>query len=142
MTLGKNKFHRQDLYQLLPLREHIRSRLPSGCDGFVAEDLDLVIRHFGARYGTDGKGRLMLIEQKHGTAGIGVAQQKTFGLMDELMRRGDSEGRYLGYYVLNVSGFSDDHEPLFPVTVNGRELNRDQFHEWLKGELSIKPLFR
>lgn len=133
-------FRNPDKFQVLPLREYIRQEFPRGSDGLVAEDLDLVIRHFGSNYGTDAKGRLMLIEQKHAGYGIGTAQQKTFGLIDELLRRGDPDGqRYLGYYLLNC--VFDGMQPVFPVTVNGQELDREQFHEWLEGALVVRGYF-
>ena len=92
-----------------PLREMIRNECPTGREGFVAEDLDLIIKYFGVNYGLDSNGRIRLIEVKHGDAVIGYAQSKTFTLIDQLMRAGDEalvksgvlrESCYDGFYIV------------------------------------------
>jgi len=46
VNLNKPKFRHPDKFQVLPWREYIRQNLPSGAEGFVAEDLDLIIRNY------------------------------------------------------------------------------------------------
>ena len=44
--MNKPKFRHPDKFQVLPWREYIRQNLPPGAEGFVAEDLDLIIRNY------------------------------------------------------------------------------------------------
>ena len=92
-----------------PLREMIRNECPRGNEGFVAEDLDLILKYFGVNYGLDDYGRIRFIEVKHGEAILGYAQSKTFTLIDMLMRAGDealvkagvlSESCYDGFFIV------------------------------------------
>ncbi len=140
--MSNHTFRNPDLFQVLPLRDYLRSPgWPNGSDGFVVEDLDIVIRHFGNGYHTDAKGRLLLIEQKHPGHWIRTAQQKTFGLLHGLLRKADPERqRYIGYYVLQVE-FGDGSEPMFPVRVNGKELDAAEFKRWITGETVLPSLF-
>lgn len=139
--MSDTQFRNPDKVQVLPLREYLRRHLPNGREGFVVEDLDLLIRHFGPRYGADPTGRFMLVEEKRNGCTIGMAQQRTFGLVDEVLRKGDpGRERYTGYYLLNTTYDAND-ELTFPLRVNGQPLDRDQFHQWLEGELSIREYF-
>jgi hypothetical protein len=134
-------FRNSDIYQRLPIRDYLRTALPEGSQGMVVEDLDLVIRHYGNSYRLDGKGRLMLVEQKHPPAWIEYAQEKTFGLIHQLIRAGDPDKkRYLGYYVLQIA--FNGEEPVFPVTVNRKhELDKAQMLDWFNGKLILPGLW-
>lgn len=139
--MSDHEFRNPDKVQVLPLREYLRRELPNGRDGFVVEDLDLLIRHFGPRYGTDSQGRFMLIEEKRNGCTIGAAQQRTFGLVDEVLRKGDpNRERYTGYYLLNTV-YDGNNELAFPLRVNGQTMTRDQFHQWLEGALRVQEYF-
>lgn len=140
--MDKPVFRNPHLFQQLPLRDYMRSNLPSGPAGCVIEDLDVVVRHFGTKYQLDATGRFMLIEQKHPGSFIGTAQQMTFGLMHAVMRKGDpNRERYVGYYVLNIA-FDDAGNPVFPVLVNRKHsLNESQFNEWINGFMILPSMF-
>jgi hypothetical protein len=83
------------------LRDALRRGLPEARDGFVALDVDLLVRWYGPRYSTDATGRLALVELKHGTAGLGEGQRRTLRLLDQLARRGDTEGRFVGTFLVH-----------------------------------------
>ena len=140
--MSGHTFRNPDLFQVLPLRDYLRSPgWPDGKDGFVVEDLDVVVRHFGNTFHTDAKGRLLLIEQKHPGHWIRTAQEKTFGLMDTLLRKADPERvRYLGYYILQVA-FDADNAPVFPVRMNKQAMDATEFRKWITGETVIPSYF-
>ena len=115
----------------------IREELPDGTVGFVAEDLDLIIRHWGPNYGLDDVGRFRFVEVKHGEPKIDDAQQWTFSLIDDTCRRGDPDGaRYDGFYVVGHNA-ADTHVPktIYKVKRLGSSdilrLTRPQFVRWL-----------
>jgi len=94
-------FRNPDKFQQLSFRDWFRKNKPSGKEGYVVEDLDLVLRIFGANFHTDATGKFILIELKFKNAWIGPAQKRTFSLINSLLRQGDPERkRYLGYYVV------------------------------------------
>jgi hypothetical protein len=106
--------------------------MPSGSEGFVTEDLDLVVRLFGAKYNTDATGKFMLIELKHGNAQPAIAQQKTFGLIDSLLRKADpNKQRYLGYFILNYDN-EDWNKANFRV--NGKPYTLRQLTRFLQDQ--------
>jgi hypothetical protein len=136
-------FRNPHLFQQLPLRDYMRQKLPTGGQGCVVEDLDVVVRHFGYKYRLDADGRFMLIEQKHPGSFIETAQVFTFRLMHNTMRAGDPEKkRYVGYYVLNIAFDLDNGEPVFPVLVNKKHsLNESDFLQWLNGDLVLPSMW-
>lgn len=136
---GEVVFRNPDMFQVLPLRDLLRTLLPKGTEGCVIEDLDLIIRHYGPKYQLDAKGRVMLIEHKFPTHYLGRAQENTFGLIHELMRLGDPKRkRYLGYYVLQFA-FDENKLPIFPATVNRQyQMDKTEFVKWLNG-ITILP---
>lgn len=68
--------------------------------GVVIMDLDLLVRWYGKRYGLDEKGTFALVEIKFGGAPLTQGTLRTIGLLDEILRRGDVERRYLGAFLL------------------------------------------
>lgn len=139
--MSNHTFRNPHLFQRLPVRDYLRVHYPDGSRGFVVEDLDLVVRHYGVNYHTDATGRFMLIEIKHPGHSIGTAQRRTFGLLDSLLRKGDPNGeRYMGYFQLNAE-FDDGNNMVFPVHVNGKQMDEQQFRRWITGEEAVPPLF-
>lgn len=121
-----------------PVRDFIRRRLPNGARGFVCEDIDLplVLRTFGSNYQTDEVGQIRLVETKHRrNPELGRSKAMTFGVLDQLCRRGDRcEGRYHGFSTLVYDVHPPEHEragQLAAVWVDGVEMNAAQFHAWL-----------
>ena len=129
-------FRNPDLFQVLPWREWIRREMPPGSRGWVAEDLDLVVRRFRR---DDPLGMFMFVEIKYATVSLDKAQQWTFGLIDGLLRRADPRGtRYVGYYLLQYP--DKDPEKCGSVLVNGRRLWISDFKRWLAFERHIEPM--
>lgn len=85
------------------IRDHIRANFPhtDRSNGLVVQDLDLVVRVYGPDYGDDATGRFMVWELKHGTAGLSAGQVATFRMVDRIIRNGDTEGRYHGFWLVN-----------------------------------------
>jgi len=121
---------------------------PGGKEGFIAEDLDLVIRKHGGKYSTDAMGRFSLIEVKHGGCSIkdciadeiGFSKEMTFGMIDRLLRKGDPEAkRYEGFFIIRTFKNPEwsKHDTIF--NVNSKHVCREDFFKWLNGDLYIKP---
>ena len=130
---GKPVFRNPDKVQVLEWREWMRENMPTGREGFVAEDLDLVVRRYGSLEHGSGDGRFMLIEVKQCNATIGYAQKRTFGLIDRLLRLGDPDSKhYIGFYLIN---WNSDH-----VVVNQKEkLDMAELKSFLLGEMELEP---
>jgi hypothetical protein len=125
-------FRNPDKFQVLLFRDYLRKHLPGGREGCVIEDLDLIIRLYGKQFNTDDDGKFYLFELKFGNARIGIAQQKTFGLIHRLLRMADPRReRYLGYYVINYD--NEDWE-YANFSVNGVKLSREEFLNFLQNK--------
>lgn len=124
----------------LGFRTWIRNNLPHARDGYVVEDLDLVVRVYGNQFKTDSKGQYMLIELKYGSAQLGVAQVKTFSLIDSQLRQADPDGvRYKGYYVVNYTNEDWDDSSF---KINGRAVTFETFYRFMMFEdVGIESLF-
>ena len=159
--MGIPTLRNPNIVQPLAYRETLRQHLPTGSDGMVVEDLDLVLRWFGGNYALDDIGRIRLVEIKHQGFGIGRAQESTFGLIDRLcqvgaeaVRNQELVDRYDGFFVVQVdmnhvtplelpSGrvvevWADDIE----VVVNGdiqQIMDKWQFIEWCNTPYSPIP---
>lgn len=132
------QFRHPDKVQLLLFREYLRKRMPPSSQGYVVEDLDLVLRAYNPGksgrfdFQTDADGKFRLVELKYGNAWIGGAQQRTFRLMDRLMRKGDPDKqRYLGYFVIQYSAEDWEHSKF---KINRKEVDRETFHRFLMFE--------
>jgi len=118
------EFRHPEKFQQLPSRDWIRKNMPSGDAGFVAEDLDLILRVYGNSFHTDNTGKFMLVEQKFGNSWIQHAQRMTFGLLDRLLRQADPEGaRYAGFFILQ---FSDDDWDKAEFKINRQPVTREE----------------
>lgn len=128
--------------QLLKFREYIRSALPGfgNGNGFVALDLDLIVRTYGIQYDTDQSGRFALIELKFGYGDLTMAQKNTFGLITRLLRQADPhKKRFLGFFRVNYS--HEDWE-VASFRVNDMPITREQLHDLLTlKEIKVKGLF-
>jgi hypothetical protein len=121
-----------------PKREFIRKHLPSGRQGFVVEDLDLILRHFGHNYQLDSQGRISLIEIKVGIGTFGPSKAYTFGLLDQMCRSSTMADRYRGFYLIYTETDDWDNAPV--MFVNGHHLAADEFKHWLNGDIEIEPI--
>lgn len=127
--MSQHKFNHPEEFGVLWFREWIRDRFPNGWEGFVAEDLDLVVRTFGTDYGSDAAGRFMLIEAKFRNATIKNAQARTFGLIHGLLRSADpNRERYIGFYKL---GYGDGVDADRPLWLNNKPMTEDELIEFL-----------
>ena len=82
----------------------MRENLPSGREGLVLEDLDLVVLHYGRLIGRphSADGRFMLVEIKTKYGKVGYAQQRVYKLIHKLLRYADPNHQYYGgYHVLH-----------------------------------------
>lgn len=128
--MSEHVFRNDQLLQTLPYREYMRRRFPNGREGFVVEDLDLLVRVYGRRYQTDETGRVMFTELKFGNAWIGTAQANTWKPIHLNMRRGDpSRTFYRGFYVVQYD--KDDWEEA-SFRINRQPVSRDDFHRFLE----------
>jgi len=111
--------------------------MPNGRDGFVAEDLDLLVRWFGPNFHFDARGGFMLVELKYGNAWIGGAQKMTFGVLDELLRKGDPEGqRYTGFYLVQYD--NEDWE-CARFKINGVSVTQEQMVQFWSHQYPVLP---
>ena len=139
-------FRNPDMFQVLPHREYLRRvneppHFKRGHEGFVVEDLDVLFRTFGPAFQTDAKGKFMIVEEKHPGAKMQRAQEMTFGLLDDVCRKGDPlRERYLGFYVLEI-GYDAIDYPIFPVKVNGHRLSETMYKAWVEMRHIIKGFF-
>lgn len=125
----KPVFRNPDKFQVLPFREWLRKNKPSGGQGYVVEDLDLVLRVYGSRYNQDAIGAFMLIELKFGSAYIRTAQKRTFGLIHKLLRLADPEAkRYAGYFVIQ---YDNEDWDIAGFRINRKKVTRQEFDNFL-----------
>ena len=146
--MSEHIFRNPDKFQVLEFREFLRKHLPDGRNGYIVEDLDLVIRTFGSKYQTDNVGKFSLIEIKHGGCKIvdgvhdeiGTSKEMTFGMIDDLLNKADPEHeRYQGFYIIRTYRSSEWGNPETIFAVNGKILSRDIFMDWIAGNHKIKP---
>jgi hypothetical protein len=131
----KPVFRHPDKFQLLPWREWLRNELPPGPKGWVAEDLDLVVRKYSLE---DPVGRFMLIELKHGGASLSKSKLMTFGIIDFLLRQADPKRKiYRGYFLLQYP--DPNPESCTHVIVNDEVLSLGELKQWLKFDFEIPP---
>jgi hypothetical protein len=120
-----------------PRREYIRKNAPSGSEGFTAEDLDLIITHFGPNYESDEFGRIRLIEIKTGNETMNKSQKYTLALLDRMCRTSRESFRYQGFFLVWAPTKNWEDEQI--ITVNGYDLTQKQFNLWLKDDLFVEP---
>lgn len=114
--------------------------MPSGSDGFVVEDLDLVIRWFGQRYGFDSSGAFMLVELKFGNAEMGIPQIKLFGLVDSLLKKADpNRERYFGFYLIQ---YTNEDWDLSAFKINHFPISREQFIQFWERKFIVESYFK
>jgi hypothetical protein len=131
------EFRNEDKLQRLPFRDWLRKYLPSGDQGFVVEDLDLVIRLFGSAYRLDSKGAFALIELKYMRTDIGKAQRMTFGLIDEVARLGDPQRkRYLGYFLIQYTDEDWDNASFW---INYKPISKEELFVFLEHPEKYEP---
>lgn len=89
-----------------PLRELIRGNLPghpmpTGADGLIVEDLDLVLRWKGDRYNLDDLGRFRLCEVKQPGSDMTNGQAWTFlRLLAPILQKSH---RFDGFFIIQVN---------------------------------------
>ena len=129
-------FGEHKLFPRTPLREWIREHIPGPEDGYVAEDLDLIFLRYGKAIGKDknADGQFILCEWKLGRQELPYSQQRTFGLMDRLLRLADPNKQfYQGFYYICWDGKSSG------LLINKEAIIQEEFQMFLMGELPIKP---
>lgn len=138
--MSDHRFRNPQFYQVLGYREAIREWMPNGSAGFVATDLDLVLRWFGPAYGTDAAGKFAFVELKHGSASLGTAQRMTFRLINDALRLADpTASRYVGFYVIKSS--TDNWVECDDFCINTVATNQTGLIHWLQHPESIAPMW-
>jgi hypothetical protein len=129
MTLHEFRFRQSAEESIYQLRELLRGRkyrqMPSGPEGFVVEDLDLVLRWYGPTFGLDSIGRMRLCEVKRWGTRLKTAQNYTWGMLAERLEGWD---RFDGLYVIET--FDDDHDEDTTYRIDGIELSSSEFLNW------------
>ena len=139
--MSTHHFRNPDKFEQQPHRDYLRgAQFPDGRDGFVVEDLDLVLRVFGPRFRTDADGKFRLVEMKFGSAHLGASKERTFGMIDRLLRGADPAMiRYRGFYLVN---YTHRDWSLAEFWVNGHPLSRADFDAWCLFDpaVEVQPL--
>lgn len=126
-------FRNPDKFQVLPVRDFIREVMPNAKEGYVVEDLDMVIRIYGEKFGVDDIGRFMLVEQKWIPTWLTGGQENTFGLIHRLLRMADPRReRYWGYFVLRMNNDNPRNASL--IDLNRCPITPDELLRWLAFE--------
>lgn len=102
---GRHSWYEADHTKEQVFRRDLRAYGPKSRDGFVVEDLDLILRRYSKK---DGKGRFYLAEVKKRGSKVNMAQRKTFGLIGEVLVRGDPHRRhYMGFALVEWAECND-----------------------------------
>lgn len=126
-------------------REWIRAVVPNARQGFVVEDLDLILRYYqpGSPYG-----RYLKCEFKWNNAVMSAGQRMTHELEHWILRKGDPERKvYIGFYLVHWPALpmSDDHQPEIDFSrnplVNGHKITWAELREFLMFKKVIPSLF-
>ena len=135
----KPVFRNPELYQVLPWRECFRNNFPTAKQGYVVEDLDLLILKFGEAIGRDkdDDGKFILCEIKTNGASMGYAQQRVWGLVHRTLRLGDPDRKYYhGFYLI---GWNEEQKE--KISINGVVVGIDGLREFVTGNTTIKSMF-
>lgn len=124
------------------MRELLRGNgyqpMPSGSEGFVVQDLDLVLAWHGQRFGLDRPGRVRLTEMRRWGKRLDGSKVWTFGLLDTMLRQSPwADARYDGFYVVEHSDDRFDRSTRYRV--EGAELDSDEFLSWVESPVSPIP---
>lgn len=119
-------------------REYIRREMVDGDKGFIAEDLDLILRVYGDDFQTDYLGKFRMVELKFHEGTFNSSQQKTLGIMDRMLKQSPESFRYGGFFMVYTE--TENWNDLDVFTVNGWDLTKDQFNRWLEWKLEIPSL--
>lgn len=94
------------------VRELIHREMPNAgaVSGMVVSDIDLVLRAYGPQMNSDGTGRYLFAEFKHGTGKLTHGQNSTFRLIDADLRLSGSQ-RYMGFWKVNYTLTPVHHDP-------------------------------
>ena len=134
---NRDLFGDHPMFPRTPLREWIRKHIPAPSAGYVAEDLDLIFLRFGKIIGRDknADGQFILCEWKLAWKPLPYSQQRVFGLMDKILRKGDPSGTYYqGFYYICWDGKTE------PVWLNNNRVAIADFQAFLLGKKIIPPM--
>lgn len=137
MAVVKPVFRNPDKVQVLPFREWMRDNLPTGKQGMVVEDLDLLPTMFGPLVGRayDADGLFMLVEIKNKGYRMSYGQKRLFGLIDTLLRFADPNAEYyLGCFTVWW-----DYTTNKPVAINFESCTEQEFSLWMQAKERRAP---
>jgi hypothetical protein len=107
-----------------PMREWMRRDLPKPSEGLVLTDIDLAVRRYGKRFGTDAEGDLMLVEMKERDLSPTAGEAYVLRWLDKAIGTGHYSQRYRGSHVLKVA-YDLSLIPTCPAC-GAREMSADQ----------------
>ena len=137
-----------------PMREWMRRELPGSKDGLgngiVLVDLDLALRRYGRKYGSDSMGDLLLIEKKEYHGEVTFGEKFIYNWISEAANESaNKKTRWRGWYVLRVvykesTQFCpeckqpiEDKDEAFArfcnakIYIDEKEMSHEQLREWL-----------
>lgn len=129
-------FRNPDKYQVLPWREWIRTVMPTGHEGFIVQDLDLIVYRFGSLISRshDKYGQFIMLDVKYKKFYLEYSQKILFGLIDCLLRKADPEqNNYKGFYILV---WDDDPNE---ISINGTLKGMENVKNFLLGKITTTP---
>lgn len=143
MSIHEFRFRDSDEEATFQLRELLRGKrpglpMPSGRDGFVVENFDLVLRWFGPNFGLDARGRIRLVEVKREGSSLDKSQHYTFGLLAAAL---DGWPRFDGLHLVRHSNDVHDHTTRYTVGAgtNAIRMNAPDFLVWCLTPWSYVP---
>lgn len=109
--------------------------MPSGRDGFVVLDLDMLLRWYGPSFGLDEKGMVAHVEVKYGDSSLTQGQVHTLRLQDWLMR-GIAGPRYRGCYLIHDYG-----DGTYRFGASKERIDEGRLVEWAELKWEAPALF-
>ena len=140
-------------YGIDPMREWMRRELPGSSDGhgsgIVLIDLDLAVRRYGAAYGLDSIGDLLLVEKKEYIGKVTPGEKRVYDWLDHAVKSSEYSLRWRGNHVLAVQYTSEPffckecHQPVesddaaylrfksAKLILDGKEITHDELRKLL-----------
>jgi hypothetical protein len=115
-------------------RAYISSLLPKSFEGYVLEDVDLILRMYDPNNNTDiGKFKLLELKVNSNDRRLGKAQEITFGLIDRMLRSSQENNRYEGFFYIRKNNRFNNK-----IIVNNYVLTPDEYKMFLLGKLNVE----
>ena len=132
-------FRSKDLKNL-PERQWNRDNMPEGKEGFIVEDIDMVIVNYDTEIKGDS-GTILLIEKKNPLEPFNYAQKNLFSIINALLRKSDPDRKkYRGFYLVRwYDNYVTVNEKVRLSRIGGKH---SEYGKWLSGEFEIDSYFK